>query len=66
LAKYRYCLNTSTIRGQKLSLAEEIDLAADVGYDAIEPWVREIQTYADGGSSLADLKKRITDRVLTV
>jgi sugar phosphate isomerase/epimerase len=66
LAKYRYCLNTSTIRGQKLSLAEEIDLAADVGYDAIEPWVREIQTYADSGGSLADLRKRIADRGLTV
>jgi sugar phosphate isomerase/epimerase len=66
VAKYRYCLNTSTIRGQKLSLPEEVDLAADAGYDAIEPWVREIQAYADDGGSLPDLKKRIADRGLSV
>ncbi len=65
-APTRYCLNTSTIRGQKLSIVEEIDLAAKVGYDGIEPWIREITQYIDGGGSLKDLAKRIADAGLKV
>ena len=64
--KPRYCLNTSTIRGQKLSLADEIDLAAKVGYDGIEPWIREIDEHQKNGGSLDDLRKRIADAGLTV
>ena len=30
VAKFQYCFNTSTIRGQKLSLVEEIDIVAGV------------------------------------
>lgn len=63
---FRYCLNTSTIRGQKLSLPEQIDLAAKAGYDGIEPWLGDIQTYADQGGSLADLKQEIADQGLTI
>ena len=64
--KPRYCFNTSTIRGQKLSIVEEIDIAAHAGYQAIEPWIGEIQTYVERGGSLPDLKKRIEDCGLTV
>jgi sugar phosphate isomerase/epimerase len=63
---YKYCFNTSTIRGQKLPLADVIDLVADAGYQAIEPWMNEIQAYVDGGGSLPDLKKRTADRGLSV
>lgn len=63
---FRYCLNTSTIKGQKLSLPEEIAVAADVGYDGIEPWVAEIDAYVAGGGSLSDLHNQIADRGLTV
>lgn len=66
MATFRYCFNTSTIRGQKLSLVEEIDIAAKAGYQAIEPWIDEIEVYARRGGSLADLKKRISDRGLSV
>ncbi len=62
----RFCLNTSTIRGQKLSLETEVDLAAAAGYDGIEPWIREIEAYRDSGKSLPDLKKRIADSGLKV
>ncbi|MCA9152648.1 MAG: sugar phosphate isomerase/epimerase [Planctomycetales bacterium] len=62
----RYCLNTSTIRGQKLPLWQEVDLVADAGYDAIEPWINEIQAHVADGKTLADLKKKIADRGLTV
>jgi len=63
---FGYCLNMSTIRSQQLSLPEQVDLAAKAGYDAIEPWMRELQKYVDSGGSLSDLGKRIRDAGLTV
>jgi sugar phosphate isomerase/epimerase len=66
VASFRYCFNTSTIRGQKLTLAQEIDIAAEAGYDAIEPWIGEIEAHQRSGGTLADLKKRISDHGLTV
>jgi len=62
----RFALNTSTVRGQKLTIEEQVDLTAKAGYDGIEPWIRDIQAYVDGGGSPGDLKKRIVDRGLTV
>jgi sugar phosphate isomerase/epimerase len=64
--RVKYCLNMSTIREQKLSLPEQVDLAAKAGYDAIEPWMRELQSYVDGGGSASDLRKRIADHGLAV
>ena len=63
---FRYSLNTSTVRGHKLPLVEEIDMASKVGYDAIEPWISEIDAYVKGGGSLRDLRKRLEDRNLAV
>jgi 2-keto-myo-inositol isomerase len=65
-SSFGYCLNTSTIGGQKLGLVEEIEIAADAGYDGIEPWIREIETYVSQGGQVADLRKRIEDRGLKV
>ena len=62
----RFALNRSTVRGQKLSIEEQVDLTAKAGYDGIEPWIRDIQQYADDGGSLVDLKNKIADRGLTV
>jgi 2-keto-myo-inositol isomerase len=66
VASFRYCFNTSTIRGQKLTLAEEVDIAAEAGYQAIEPWIGEIEAHQKNGGSLTDLTKRISDHGLTV
>ena len=65
-APVRFALNTSTVRGQKLSIEEQVDLTAKAGYDGIEPWIRDIQQYVDDGGSVADLKKKISDGGLTV
>jgi sugar phosphate isomerase/epimerase len=64
--RFRYCLNTSTIRGQKLGLAREVEVAAEAGYDAIEPWIASLQEYVGAGGKLADLRKQIEDGGLTV
>src|SRR5205085_1724873 len=64
--RVQYCLNTSTIRGQKLSVPEQVDVAARAGFDAIEPWLGELHKYVETGGSLADLRKRIADHGLKV
>jgi 2-keto-myo-inositol isomerase len=66
LPKVRYCLNMSTVRGQKLALPDQVDIAAKAGYDAMEPWINELRQYQQGGGSIDDLRKRIADRGLKV
>lgn len=61
LSSFRYSLNTSTIRGQKLSLSEMISVTARAGYDGIELWMMEIDAYLESGKSLPSLKKELTD-----
>lgn len=63
---FRYCLNMSTIRGQNLSAAEEIEVAGKSGYDGIEPWMGKLRQYVKDGGSLAELRKRIEDYGMTV
>lgn len=63
---FTYCLNTGTIRGQKLGFPQEIETAAKAGYDSIEPWVGDIKKYVNGGGSLKDIRKRLSDLGLTV
>lgn len=60
------CLNTSTIRGQKLLITEVVNLASKAGYDAIEPWIGELQDFTNKGGNLKDLGKRIADAGLKV
>lgn len=62
----RFALNMSTIRGQKLSIVQQVEVAAKAGYDSIEPWIRDVKDYAESGGSLSDLKKRIADSGMTV
>ncbi len=57
---FLFSLNTSTIRGQKLSLTEMIEIAARAGYDCVEPWIMEIDTYLENGK-LSGLKKHLSD-----
>jgi len=63
---FRYCLNTSTIHGQGLSLVEEIELTAQAGYQGIEPWIRELDGYVEAGGDLDELSRRIEDQGLAV
>ena len=60
------CLNTATIRGQNLGLVKEIEVAAQAGYQAIEPWVSSLEDYVKKGGSLKDVSKRLRDAGLTM
>jgi 2-keto-myo-inositol isomerase len=63
---FTYSLNTSTIRGQNLPIVDEIAIAQRAGYNAIEPWINELETYVNGGGNLRDLGRRISDAGLRV
>ncbi len=62
----RYSLNTSTIRGQNLTIQQQVDVAAKAGYDGIEPWIRDLESFVESGGKLDDLKKQIADSGLLV
>lgn len=47
---FRFCLNTSTISGQKPGLLGYIDIAAKAGYDGVELWVSDIREYLKSNS----------------
>jgi 2-keto-myo-inositol isomerase len=67
--KMGFCLNTSTVRdkdGKSRPIVDLIDIAKKAGYDAIEPWVSEIDEYVKGGWTLKDLRKRFEDAGLQV
>src|SRR5262245_19778597 len=63
---FLYCLNTSTIAGQKLAITEVVEIAARAGFQAIEPWIRELDEFTTKGGNLKDLGKRINDNGLAV
>jgi sugar phosphate isomerase/epimerase len=58
------CLDTATIR--PASLEDKIRIAAEAGFDAIEPWESEVDQFEREGGDLGDLRKRIADAGLIV
>lgn len=65
-SQFRYCLNTSTISGQKPGVLKSIDIAAEAGYDGIELWIRDIKTYLKSGRTLTSLKQHIDSHGIQV
>jgi 2-keto-myo-inositol isomerase len=63
---FGYCLNTSTLRGQNLPLAEEVEIVATAGFGAIEPWIGEIEKHVKSGGTAVDLRKQIADHGMKV
>ncbi|MFO1006920.1 MAG: sugar phosphate isomerase/epimerase family protein [Planctomycetaceae bacterium] len=63
---FRVCLNTSTIRGQKLTVDKQIQVAAQAGFEGIEPWIGDLKAYVESGGKLSDLRKMLDDANMTV
>lgn len=59
--QFSYCLNTSTISGQKVGFLKEFEIAAKGGYDGIEIWVRDLEKHVQEGGSLKDIKRYSDD-----
>ncbi|MCH2160733.1 MAG: sugar phosphate isomerase/epimerase [Phycisphaerales bacterium] len=58
------CMDTATIR--PTSLEDKVRIAAEAGFDAIEPWEGELRDYEAGGGDLKDLGRKIKDAGLFV
>lgn len=65
-SKFKFCLNTSTISGQKASVKKYIEIASQAGYDGVELWVRDVLAYKKEGNSLKQLKKFLDDSHIVV
>jgi 2-keto-myo-inositol isomerase len=52
---FRFCLNTSTIAGQRLGVIDQITLAGKCGYDGIEVWMRSLHEHVEVGGTLAEV-----------
>ncbi len=63
---FGYCLNTSTLMGQKLDIVELVEIAAKAGYQALEPWISDLDRHVKQGRNLKVLGRRIRDRGLSV
>lgn len=59
-SRWPICLDTATL-SKDISLERKVELAAAAGFDAIEPWDRELKAHEDSGKSLKDLGKKIKD-----
>ncbi|MCH2209459.1 MAG: sugar phosphate isomerase/epimerase [Lentisphaerales bacterium] len=59
-SRWPICLDTATL-SKDISLERKVELAAEAGFDAIEPWDRELKAHKDAGKSLADLREKIRD-----
>ncbi len=65
-APFGFCLNTSTLQGFNLPIDEIVSIASKAGYTAIEPWIRELDRYAENGGNLEELGTKIRDAGLMV
>jgi 2-keto-myo-inositol isomerase len=65
-SQFKFCLNTSTIKGQKPTVPQTIEIAAKAGFDSMELWVGDIKEYKTQGNSLKSLKKLLDDSKVTV
>src|ERR1019366_2262664 len=63
---FRHCLNTATLRAQKLGIVKESEITAKAGYDAIEPWIAGIEAYVQSGGTLKELAQQLSDSGLTM
>jgi 2-keto-myo-inositol isomerase len=62
---FTICLNMSTIRGQKLGFAKELEVASKGGFRSVEIWIDSIQEYLKTHTA-ADVRKLLGDLGITV
>ncbi len=64
MARFKPCLNSSTIR--PAPVMDKIQIAATAGYGAIEIWHDDVDAYLQQGGSLSDMRKQLDDLGLAV
>ncbi len=63
---FKFALNASTLFPFELDVIEQIRIAAEAGYDGIELWVKDIESYLDKGGSLKTIKEILADKSISV
>ena len=63
---FGFMFNTATVMGQKLTLTQQIDVAAKAGYDSFEPWIRDVEAFVSAGNKVEDAARRLKDANLRV
>lgn len=64
MSPFRYCLNASTIRGTPL--LQQLEVAADAGYGAIELWFADVDAHVAAGGSVEEVGRAVRDSGLVV
>jgi 2-keto-myo-inositol isomerase len=64
MAKFLYSLNASTIK--PTPILDKIRVAGKAGYDAIELWHDDIDSFLSQGGKLADIRKALADQKLAL
>ncbi|CAM4184684.1 IolI [Lederbergia lenta] len=57
---FKVALNTSTLFPFKLNVIQQVRIAAEAGYEGIELWMKDIETYLAGGGTIEDLKHALS------
>ena len=57
----RYCLNTSTINGSVIPVRDQLKIASEAGYHAVELWLRDVEKFVQEGGQLSDLRTELAD-----
>jgi sugar phosphate isomerase/epimerase len=58
---FKTALNTSTLRPFQLDVKQQIQVAAEAGYDGIELWMKDIEAFVQQGGTLKQLKAILAD-----
>jgi 2-keto-myo-inositol isomerase len=64
MARFKLCLNTSTIR--PTSIQDKIRVAGAAGYEAIELWIDDLTGYQAAGGTLSEIRDLVEDAGLEV
>jgi sugar phosphate isomerase/epimerase len=58
---FKMALNASTLFPFQLDVKQQVQVAAEAGYEGIELWMRDIEKYLANGGNLQDLKRYADD-----
>jgi sugar phosphate isomerase/epimerase len=58
---FKTALNTSTLRPFQLDVKQQIQVAAESGYDGIELWMKDIDAFVQSGGTVKELRTILAD-----
>lgn len=63
---FKTALNASTLFPFQLDVIEQVSVAAEAGYDGIELWVKDIESYLDNGGTIQKLRNAAENHGISV